>query len=417
MAVLSRQAVNIIRVEIKIKTLIKGLILNKVKTTITKELLTRYLAGHCTPAEEQLVKEWYDSFEELSPYFENENSEEAIELKTNTKATIQSIIANELPHISRVRKIISYSSVAAAILVLLMAGLYWMLSKEGAKKIKVAKAPVYIDSTSITPGTNKAVLTLADGSKVVLDNAANGMLAQQNNVQVVKSKDGELKYQPANSNGQTTIAYNMLLTPRGGQYRIALPDGSTVWLNAASSIRFPTAFIGNERNVEITGEAYFEVKKNASMPFTVKMNNGTVVKVLGTHFNINAYDDEESIKTTLLEGSVEVSSIGNRQSAILNPGEQVSLSHESQLSQPIPVQTDEVMAWKNGLFQFNNVTIETVMRQVARWYDVQVVYERDVSQDLFRGKIYRNAAISQLLTILELGGAHFKIEGKKIIVQ
>jgi ferric-dicitrate binding protein FerR (iron transport regulator) len=164
------------------------------------------------------------------------------------------------------------------------------------------------------------------------------------------------------------------------------------------------------------------------MPFTVKMNNGAAVKVLGTHFNINAYDDEESIKTTLLEGSVRVGSrqwaedrgqkAGSKEeSVILKPGEQVSISQSSQLSQPIPVQTDAVMAWKNGLFQFNNVTIETVMRQVARWYDVQVVYERDVSQDLFRGKIYRNTDISQLLKILELSGVHFKIEGKKIIVQ
>jgi ferric-dicitrate binding protein FerR (iron transport regulator) len=255
----------------------------------------------------------------------------------------------------------------------------------------------------------------------VLDNAANGMLAQQNNVQVVKSKDGELKYQSANSDGQTAIAYNMLSTPRGGQYRVALPDGSIVWLNAASSIRFPTAFTGNERNVEITGEAYFEVKKNAAMPFRVKMKNGAVVQVLGTHFNINAYDDEESSKVTLLEGMVKVMKEERAENAknevVLKPGEQLSISHTSQLSQPIPVQTDEVMAWKNGLFQFNNVTIEAVMRQVARWYDVQVVYQRDVSQELFRGKIYRNADISQLLTILELSGARFKIEGKKIIVQ
>jgi ferric-dicitrate binding protein FerR (iron transport regulator) len=392
-----------------------------VNTGISSILLTRYLAGHCTAAEEQQIAEWYASFEELPPYFENENSDAATALKIRAKATIQSIIDKELPHTSRVRRIITYSSVAAAILVLITAGFYWMLLKEGVKKNTVAKAPVHIDSANILPGANKAVLTLADGSEVVLDNAANGMLAQQNNVQVVKSKDGELKYQSGNSDGQTAIAYNMLSTPRGGQYKIALPDGSTVWLNAASSIRFPTAFTGNERKVEITGEAYFEVKKNAAMPFIVKMNNGTIVKVLGTHFNVNAYDDEEAVKTTLLEGSVKVSATGpgsaGSESAILKPGEQISVSHSSQLSQPIPVQTDEVMAWKNGLFQFNNVTIETVMRQVARWYDVQVVYERDVSQELFRGKIYRNAEISQLLTILELSGAHFKIQGKKIIVQ
>ena len=388
---------------------------NKVNARISSELLTRYLAGECTPAEEQLIGEWYASFEELPPYFDHAHSDAAIDLKTRAKATIQSLIANEKPHTPRVRKLIMYSSVAAAILVLITAGLYWTILKDAAKKNSIAKDLVHIDSPGITPGANKAVLTLADGSEVVLDNAANGMLAQQNNVQVVKSKDGELKYESAIGNRQSAITYNILSTPRGGQYQLVLPDGSTVWLNAASSIRFPTAFTGNERNVEITGEAYFEVKKNATMPFIVKMNNGATVKVLGTHFNINAYDDEEAIKTTLLEGSVKITK--GAASTILKPGEQASLSHTSQLSQPIPVQTEEVMAWKNGLFQFNNVTIETVMRQVARWYDVQVVYERNASQELFRGKIYRNADISQLLTILELSGAHFKIEGKKIIVQ
>jgi transmembrane sensor len=429
MAVLSRMFVNIIRGCLKIKTLLKQLMRNKVNARISSELLTRYLAGHCTPAEEQLISEWYASFEELPPFFENEHSDAAIDLKTRTKASIQSIIANELPHTTRVRKMITYSSVAAAILVLLTAGLYWMLLKDGAKKNRVAKALVHIDSANILPGANKAVLTLADGSKVVLDNAANGMLAQQNNVQVVKSKDGELKYQSLNSNGQTAIAYNMLSTPRGGQYMIVLPDGSRVWLNAASSIKYPTVFTGNERKVEITGEVYFEVaplrlRSGHKMPFIVNVPGGSQVEVLGTHFNINAYTDEEAVRTTLLEGSVKVVN-GQKprgkgqkgEEVILKPGQQAITSANSPLTIHHSPDLEQVVAWKNGLFQFNNVTIETVMRQVARWYDVQVVYERDVSQDLFRGKIYRNAAISQLLTILELGGAHFKIEGKKIIVQ
>jgi ferric-dicitrate binding protein FerR (iron transport regulator) len=291
---------------------------------------------------------------------------------------------------------------------------------------------------------------LADGTTVVLDNASNGMLAQQNNVQVVKSKDGELKYQPAMAGTMGnrfrkagTITYNMLSTPRGGQYMIVLPDGSKAWLNAASSIKYPTAFMGNERRVEITGEVYFEVKPVTSrqvgtgskgeqekIPFVVKIvtptGNGGEVEVLGTHFNVNAYDDEGAVKTTLLEGKVKVvkreTENGKREkdnefAAVLKPGEQAVIAAHSPLTIDHSPDLESVMAWKNGLFQFNNVTIETVMRQVARWYDVQVVYERDASKDLFRGKIYRNTDMSQLLKILELSGAHFKIEGKKVIVQ
>ncbi|HEX6426326.1 MAG TPA: FecR domain-containing protein [Niastella sp.] len=433
-------------------------------TKITEELLTRYLAGHCTPAEEQLIAEWYASFDHLSPYFENENSATAIEVKAKTKTAIKSIIAGQKQaggklltiHVGTqtIRKrILVYSSVAAAILILLTAGLYWMLSKnsEGANKSIVKKAPPVNDTTSITPGANRAMLTLADGTVVVLDDAANGTLAQQNDVKVVKSKDGEVQYQQANgnrpsiapnsgTNRQSAIVYNMLSTPRGGQYMIVLPDGSKVWLNAASSIKYPTAFTANERRVEITGEVYFEVAPlilptkrdgggSQKIPFIVKIGtpagSGGEVEVLGTHFNVNAYGDDGAVKTTLLEGSVRVKSeVGGtksygsgKSSAILKPGQQALMAIHSRLTIDHSPDIESVMAWKNGLFQFNNVTIETVMRQVARWYDVQVVFERDVSKDLFRGKIYRNTDLSQLLKILELSGAHFKMEGKKVIVQ
>ena len=432
---------------------------------ITEELLTRYLAGDCTPAEEQLIAEWYASFEHLSPYFDNETSAEAIDLKAKIKTAIKSTIAGETKQASEIaetkrtgtqairKTIFVYSRVAAAILILLIAGLFWILLKNNTSNQKaiVKNASPVNDSASITPGANKAVLTLADGTTLVLDNAANGTLAQQNNVQVVKSKDGELKYQPAMSNEARksgAITYNMLSTPRGGQYMIVLPDGSKVWLNAASSIKYPTAFTGNERRVEITGEVYFEIKPlslptgrdggGQKIPFIVDMLSasgggpGSRVEVLGTHFNVNAYGDDGVVKTTLLEGKVKVVNLpdqqAGRESAILKPGEQAIASGRSPLTPDRnrdrslltidhSPDIESVMAWKNGLFQFNNVTIETVMRQVARWYDVQVVYERDASQELFRGKMYRNTDISQLLKILELSGAHFKIEGKKVIVQ
>jgi ferric-dicitrate binding protein FerR (iron transport regulator) len=431
-----------------------------VEPKITEELFTRYLAGDTTPAEEQLIAEWYASFDHLSPYFDNENSTEAIDLKAKIKTAIKTTIAGETKQASEPsltkrtgrKSILAHSRIAAAIIILLTAGLFWMFLKNNAtnQKAIVKNAPPVNDSPSIIPGANKAVLTLADGTTVVLDNAANGTLAQQNNVQVVKSKDGELEYQPAIVNRQSAngpsrreqsamVTYNKLSTPRGGQYMIVLPDGSKVWLNAASSIKYPTAFTGNERRVEVTGEVYFEVAslthKDGShkIPFVVDISpttqaGGSHIEVLGTHFNVNAYNDEGTIKTTLLEGKVK---FVNRQSAlnaaegsvILKPGEQAiatsfSPRHDGHtLTIDHSPDIESVMAWKNGLFQFNNVTIETVMRQVARWYDVQVVYERDASKDLFRGKIYRNTEMSQLLKILELSGAHFKIEGKKVIVQ
>ena len=412
------------------------------KAKITEELITRYLAGQYTPAEEQLIAEWYASFEHLPPYFDNENSAEAIDLKAKTKTAIKSMIAGETKHTGKpaIRKsIFTYYRVAAAILIVLIAGLYWMFIKTnptGQKAIVKNALPVN-DSANITPGANKAILTLADGTTLVLDNASNGTLAQQNNVQVVKSKDGELQYQPATMGDRLrktgAITYNMLSTPRGGQYTIVLPDGSKVWLNAASSIKYPTAFTGNERRVEITGEVYFEVvplplPHSKKIPFIVNISpttqtGGSQIEVLGTHFNVNAYDNEGSIKTTLLEGKVLVKSeAGSKKydaqnSVILKPGQQAVIAASSPLTIDHSPDLESVMAWKNGLFQFNNVTIETVMRQVARWYDVEVVYERDASKDLFRGKIYRNTDLSQLLKILELSGAHFKIAGKKVIVQ
>jgi transmembrane sensor len=264
---------------------------------------------------------------------------------------------------------------------------------------------------------------------IVLDSAANGALSQQGKTIVLKKQDGQLIYQSQHNGNQDAVAWNTISTPRGGQYQVVLPDGTKVWLNAVSSLRFPAGFTGKERIVELTGEAYFEVKpltpkgENEKMPFVVKIvtpdGNGAQIKVLGTHFNINAYDDEPMIKTTLLEGSVKVSAIGNRQSAMLKPGEQVSISQSSQLSQPIPVQTadiEEAVAWKEGRFVFNEASVETVMREIARWYDVEIVYAGKVPAEKFEGEIPRNSNIQEVFKILELSNVHCKIEGRKITV-
>ena len=311
-------------------------------------------------------------------------------------------------------------AVAAAIVVLAGAGTYLLMNRKPENTTAGTTNNVQQD---VMPGGNKAVLTLADGSTIVLDSFVNGRLAQQGKTTVVKTDDGKLVYDAnALTLDHSPLTYNTLATPRGGQYQLVLPDGSKVWLNAESSIRYPVAFTGNTREVEIEGEGYFEIttlrlRSGQKMPFHVKTKTQDI-EVLGTHFNVNDYNDEASTKTTLLEGSVKVmSAIGNRQSAILKPGEQAELSGaNSQLTTHHSPNIDQVMSWKNGQFYFSNTDIETIMRQMARWYDVQVEYKAHPI-DKYTVSLSRNVPVSKLLSYLELsGGVKFKIEGKKIIV-
>jgi transmembrane sensor len=286
----------------------------------------------------------------------------------------------------------------------------------------------------VPPGRNGATLTLSDGKKILLDSAANGPLAKDGPVQMVK-KDGQLTYE-----GQTQqMLYNQVVTARAQQWQLTLQDGTKVWLNAASSIRYPVAFTGNERVVEITGECYFEVatlrlRSGQKMPFRVIINKGAAIEVLGTHFNINAYEDEPDMKVTLLEGSVQVKSeVGSQKSdknsqtsdfippnggktSVLKPGEQISISHTSQLSQPIPVQTEDAVAWKNGYFQFDNADLPMILRQLSRWYDINFRYEGHMPRRNFGGSLQRSLPLSNLLAILETNNIRFTIEGNTITV-
>lgn len=307
--------------------------------------------------------------------------------------------------------------VAASILILLVAGLsYFYLSKIQNKEMRSNIAKNTVLKNDIAPGGNKAVLILANGSSIVLDSVQNGTLTQQGSVKVVKLDNGKLIYEKDENTNDVAVQYNTISTPRGGQYQLVLVDGSKVWLNATSSIRFPTSFAGKERDVEITGEAYFEVAHNAEMPFHVKVN-GMDVAVLGTHFNINAYDDEEVMKTTLLEGSIKVSQ-GNK-SALIAPGEQAQIAEKTdKIEIKRNVDLDEIVAWKNGKFLFQNADIYSIMRQLERWYNITVSYEGNITNEEFVGVISRNVNISQILSMLERTGAvKFEIEGKKIIVQ
>ncbi len=266
----------------------------------------------------------------------------------------------------------------------------------------------------VQPGGNKAVLTLADGSRITLDSAGNGAIASQGNVQVIKLDSGQLAYNASGVSGKgRAIGYNTLATPRGGQFRIILPDGSKVWLNAASSLRFPNAFEGKEREVQLSGEAYFEVAKNPSMPFKVKVNE-MAVQVLGTHFNVMAYPDEPGIRTTLLEGAVKVQH--GTQAVQLAPGQQAQLSPAGSITTQDGVDVEEVVAWKNGYFHFNRESLQGVMRQIGRWYDAEITYEGQIAPRQFGGKIERSSSVTEVLKILELSKVHYRIEGKKIIV-
>jgi len=282
---------------------------------------------------------------------------------------------------------------------------------------------------AIIPGGYKATLTLADASVVALD-GANGNAWAQGNTRVSNMNGQELVYskQAGNTTNDNSIVYNKVSTPRGGQYRIVLPDGSKVWLNAASTLRFPIAFAGKERNVLLTGEAYFEVNSHPAgngghnVPFTVSIND-TKVTVLGTHFNVMAYDDETALRTTLLEGAVKISS--GRVSSLLKPGQQAQIqSSATGLGSPAAIsvtKTDvnSAVAWKTGFFDFEGTDFPTVMRQIARWYNVAVVYENAaLPAKQFGGKISRESTIADLVKILETNGIHVKVEARtrKIVV-
>lgn len=304
--------------------------------------------------------------------------------------------------------------IAAAVL-LVIAGGYMFVQNTGRDAntvVQKQKAP----SGDILPGGNRAVLTLADGSTIILDSASNGAITKQGSVTVIKLDDGQLAYNPSstNSHGEqpSPVSYNTITTPRGGQYQLALTDGTRVWLNAESSLTYPTAFNGNERVVKLTGEGYFEVKHEAAKPFKVDVG-GVEVDVLGTHFNINAYRDEDDVKTTLLQGSVLIKD--GQKSALLKPGEQ-GVKTRTGLEVEKNVDIEEVMAWKNGLFQFHNSDISTVMQEICRWYNVEVSYPRGIPKDKYWGSIRRDQNLSQVLKVLKESGAEFKVEGRKIIV-
>ena len=257
----------------------------------------------------------------------------------------------------------------------------------------------------IAPGRTGALLTLADGTMVSLDTLKNGLVAMQGGM-VAKVVDGMLLYEGR----AEEVMYNTMSVPKGRQYHLTLPDGTGVWLNAASSIRYPTVFDKQQRRVTITGEAYFEVKKGA--PFVLDVDGRAEVMVLGTRFNVNSYPNEKDIKTTLVEGSVKVSR--GEDNMILRPGQQALVGKKISVTDKVDI--DQVLAWKNGLFNFDEVGLEELLRQLERWYDIEVVYENGRPDIAFVGKMTRNITLNDLLVILEKSKVHFRLEGRKLIV-
>ncbi|WP_127125155.1 FecR domain-containing protein [Pseudoflavitalea rhizosphaerae] len=384
-----------------------------------QDWLPKFAAGTATDAERDAFNNWLQS---LSPeaFREVLAQYEALllthqQLDPHNEGMLQNILSkleNE-KSITPVRSLSTgkWRRYAAAVLVLMGIGTWFLLRKQNEPQTLATKEKTEQPAGGdIPPGTAGALLTLADGRTILLDSLQPGAIAEQGSN--ILLKEGELSYAHWQQNSSSsTPLFNTMQTPRGRQFQLTLPDGTRVWLNAMSSIRFPVSFPGNTREVSITGEAYLEVAKDAGKPFIVR-SNGITTEVLGTSFNVNAYEDEDATRITLLEGKVRVRD--QHSSMELKPGMQARQNNAGiKLAE---VDTDQIIAWKNGLFNFNQISLQSGLRQIARWYDVEVVYEKNVPGITFAGKIQRNLSLQQILKGLEDDQVHFRIEGKKLIV-
>lgn len=379
-----------------------------------KSLLEQYLSG--TLSEEDFRRLWKSLQNRGADAGWLEAIEEAIQTRNQLQMTDQSKAAEALAKIKariseeevrfakptfRMYPVFKY---AAAVLLIISATVFIYYTTQSGNAVK-GIAEVIDTLNDVEPGGEKAILTLSDGSTIILDNASHGQIAQQGHMGVVKLPNGQILYKALNnsSGDHATVSYNTMSTPRGGQYQLILPDGSKVWLNAESSITYPIAFTNEERRVKIAGEVYFEVAKDKKKPFRVETNDAEV-EVLGTQFNIKAYAGDGPTKTSLLEGSVKI----NKQ--ILKPGEAFINGRI------VATDIEQDVAWKNGIFNFNNQNLSQVMLQLARWYDLEVVYPQGIPQKEYGGEIGRNLRLGQVLKGLENSGVYFELTGKRVII-
>lgn len=375
-----------------------------------QELANKYLKGQISHSEQLEFDEWFKSEGNNNIYID----EDIAVYQDKHRQLIWSRINERIKPVqeTKVKNIWPRIAAAASILLSLSIGGYFIINKKPIQQI------VKNQKQEIVPGINKATLTLANGKKIILTRGLNGKLAQQGSTLVQVNSNKSITYTglAANSTSATEVQFNTLSTVRGEQspYPLVLADGTKVWLNAASSITFPTSFSGKERVVKITGEAYFEVVHDALHPFKVTVR-GQTIEDLGTQFNINAYPDEPAMKTTLINGKVKISE--GSQATVLKPGLQavVSPSGSSIIVQAADV--DQVMAWKNGNFEFEGTPLKDIMRQISRWYDVDISYKGTIEDAEFGGSISRSKNINEILSVLETTkGVHFKIEGRRILV-
>ncbi len=301
-------------------------------------------------------------------------------------------------------------AVAAAVIIAVALTMFYLFNGRSLSGAGV-DSDLYSSIPEIGPGIDGAVLKLNDGRELLLDSNADGTLLVQQDVEVIKDK-GQLMY--TTNKSIEADGYNVMITPRGRQYKVVLADGTKVWLNAASSIKYPVAFKGKERVVDISGEVYFEVAKDRLKPFIVNISDGTSIRVLGTHFNISAYAEDITTKTTLLEGSVEV--ITQNEKLKLAPGQQAELKATT-LKLNDNIDTTQVVAWKSGFFEFHDLDLPSIMRQVSRWYDVDIIYEKQAGKETFGGRISRNVNLESVLKGLEITGVKFKMKDNQLIIQ
>jgi ferric-dicitrate binding protein FerR (iron transport regulator) len=385
-----------------------------------EELLDKYKKGICTPQEKAVVENWYNQQSEMTsdgldePDYDQTRKEIWIALQSRR---IKALNENKGKAVTGLKR--HYLSIAASLLIVVAAGLFFLMYKRPEQPFKTNE-----QASTARPGGNKAYLTLSNGKRIVLNDTLSGTLAVHAGVKITKTANGQIACEVIPGKAGDPLKYNTLEAPKGGQYQITLVDGTKIWLNAASVLKYPSQFAGKERKVELVGEAYFEVAKSKTKSFVV-VSKQQEVQVLGTHFNINAYEDEASIKTTLVEGSVKITASPSSQKpeaaaelddVILKPGQQ-SILKDSRINIK-EVDTEEAVAWKNGYFTFENDNLEMIMRKLERWYDVKVVYTGKISSKVkVMGFISRNTELPELLKMLESTDKFkFKTEGRRVIV-
>lgn len=370
-----------------------------------QELLDKYLNGTCTSEEKSIVERWYNRrIDDLEAYPIQAN------LDTIGIEIFQSIIMDDTK-----RRRYYYRWIAAAVLLIAISvGINYLFLTVKSNEQQVIANEIY-------PGGNKAYLTLGNGERISLTDAEHGDIAKQSGITITKTSEGQLVYSAEPTDNSKFITYNSISTPKGGQFKVMLPDGSNVWLNAQSSLTYPTSFSPfDNRKVQLEGEAYFEIAHNKEKSFIVRTISSSEdmsqdIEVLGTHFNINSYENEGVIKTTLLEGSVRVLVEQFNQSFLLKPGQQSRLSKKELLIELADI--DSELAWKNGDFVFNDESLSSIMKKIERWYDVEVVYQTKITDRGFTGAVSRSKNLAAVLQIMELaGGITFKIEGRRVII-